>query len=260
MSNTQEIYDAVLLLDSLSSASDAKMHIHGYDQATGSLFGSDDALVAASKLSMLQKITARRIYDYLQKDFDESDLQKKILETEIRLGPRLNLQDVIQTQSPKMALAAEFKRASPSKGDIAAHLSAGEQACKYASAGASVISVLVESHWFKGSFADLAEVREQTQQQAQASGVSRPAILCKDFVLSKHHIMEAAAAGADTVLLIVAITPADLLKDLIDFCRSIDMEPLVEVHAGEELDVVSNYGEESEFLLCSFKFDPYKGT
>lgn len=243
MSDIHDNYDAVLLLDGLSIIKDTKAHIYGYDDTTGRLFGDitntcNGSVDAYSKLSMLQNITARRIYDYQQKSSDESGLREQIKQTESRLGPRLNLQYVIQGQSPKMALAAEFKRASPSKGDIAAHLSAGEQACKYASAGASVISVLTEGHWFKGSFADLTEVREQTQQQANFLGVSRPAVLCKDFVLSKVHIMEAAVAGADTILLIVAITPADLLADLINFCRSIDMEPLVEVHAEDELDVV----------------------
>jgi len=141
-----------------------------------------------------------------------------------------------------MALAAEFKRASPSKGDIAVHLNAGEQAVKYFTSGASIISVLTEQHWFKGSLADLTQVREETQMVAEKENLKRPAILRKDFVVNTHMILEAAAAGADTVLLIVAITPSDVLKNLIEFCRSIDMEPLVEVHADEELDVAIEAG------------------
>ena len=210
-------------------------HICGYDDPN-------------HELSMLQKITANRILDYEQILSNPADhptaeqLKEHILATEGRLGPRLDLQHVIQSRSPSMALAAEFKRASPSKGDIAAHLNAGEQATKYYIAGASIISVLTEQHWFKGSLADLTQTREETQKAAQAIGKTRPAILRKDFVINTYQILEAAAAGADTVLLIVAITPSDVLKDLIDFCRSINMEPLVEVHADVELDVAIEAG------------------
>ena len=240
--------EAKALLDSLSSSSEAKAHIYGY--------GGAQTLSEDHELSMLQKITAKRIADYKAKSFDESQLNAKIQATEEMLGPRLNLQHVIQSQYPKMALAAEFKRASPSKGDIASHLSAGEQACKYTRAGASVISVLCETHWFKGSFEDLAEVRRMTQN---LDTEQRPAVLCKDFVLSRHHIMEAAASGADTVLLIVAITPADLLADLISFCRSLNMEPLVEVHAKSELNVALKSGAKvigvNNRNLHTFKMD-----
>lgn len=62
-----------------------------------------------------------------------------------------------------MALAAEFKRASPSKGDIAVDLEAGEQGSLYASVGAAVLSVLTEPNWFKGSLDDMKEVRLATQ-------------------------------------------------------------------------------------------------
>mmetsp|Transcript_7851 Transcript_7851/g.11502 ORF Transcript_7851/g.11502 Transcript_7851/m.11502 type:complete len:576 (+) Transcript_7851:57-1784(+) len=168
----------------------------------------------------------------------ESDLQAKTKEFHASHGPILNLQSVIQSQSPAMALAGEFKRASPSKGDIATNLNAGEQAAKYASSGASTISVLTETRWFKGSLDDLTEARIQTTGQSY----NRPAILRKDFVINKYQIIEAASCGADTILLIVAVTPADLLKELIDYARSIGMEPLVEVHAGIELDVALGAG------------------
>lgn len=62
-----------------------------------------------------------------------------------------------------MAIAAEFKRASPSKGDIAVGLNAGEQGSLYASVGAAVLSVLTEPKWFKGSLEDMKEVRLATQ-------------------------------------------------------------------------------------------------
>jgi anthranilate synthase/indole-3-glycerol phosphate synthase/phosphoribosylanthranilate isomerase len=137
-----------------------------------------------------------------------------------------------------MALAAEFKRASPSKGDIAVHLNAGEQAQKYASAGANIISVLTEPRWFKGGLDDMTEVRLQTTGQVY----HRPAVLRKEFTTNKYQITEAIAAGADTILLIVAVLPQHLLKELIDHARSLGMEPLVEVHADSELEVAIQAG------------------
>lgn len=145
---------------------------------------------------------------------------------------------MIQEQSPRMALAAEFKRASPSKGDIAVHLNAGEQAQKYASAGANIISVLTEPRWFKGGLKDMTEVRLQTTGQSYP----RPAVLRKEFTTHKYQITEAIAAGADTILLIVAVLPQHLLKELIDHARNLGMEPLVEVHADSELEVAIQAG------------------
>jgi indole-3-glycerol phosphate synthase/phosphoribosylanthranilate isomerase len=165
-------------------------------------------------------------------------LLQKIQEFSAQYGPMLNLQEVIRKQSPRMALAAEFKRASPSKGDIAPHLDAGEQAQKYASAGANIISVLTEPRYFKGGLEDMTAVRLQTTSQEYP----RPAVLRKEFTTHKYQITEAIAVGADTILLIVAVLPQHLLKELIDHARSLGMEPLVEVHADSELEVAIQAG------------------
>lgn len=204
------------------------------------IFGRDDP---DHELSALQRITAVRILDYEAIAADpssptEADLIARAETFRSEHGPPLNLRDVIQGKSPSMSLAAEFKRASPSKGDIAPDLNAAEQGAKYAESGASIVSVLTEGRWFKGSMDDLTEVRLATTDK----GYDRPAVLRKDFVVNRYQIAEAAARGGDTVLLIVAVTPSDLLKDLIDYCRSLDMEPLVEVHADDELDVALNAG------------------
>lgn len=168
----------------------------------------------------------------------EQDLLKQAQEFAKQHGPILNLQQVIQSQSPRMALAAEFKRASPSKGDIApSYLKAGQQAKLYATAGANIVSVLTEPYWFKGSLDDLTEARLETNNV----GV-RPAILRKEFITTEYMIAQAAASGADTVLLIVATLPQFLLKKLIDYSRTLGMEPLVEVHTDNELDVAIEAG------------------
>ncbi|PWN90157.1 IGPS-domain-containing protein [Acaromyces ingoldii] len=125
---------------------------------------------------------------------------------------------------------AEMKRASPSKGDIDPDAHAGAQALAYARGGASVISVLTEPKWFKGSLNDLTLARKAVDGMP-----NRPAILRKDFIIDTYQIMEARLAGADTVLLIVAMLTDPQLKVLYDFSVSLGMEPLVEVNNPEEM-------------------------
>ncbi|KAK0550750.1 anthranilate synthase / indole-3-glycerol phosphate synthase [Tilletia horrida] len=133
---------------------------------------------------------------------------------------------------------AEMKRASPSKGDIDPHAHAGRQALSYALAGASTISVLTEPTWFKGTLHDLSLARRAIDHL----GPQRPAILRKDFIVDTYQIAEARLAGADTVLLIVAMLSDAHLKELYDYSTKLGMEPLVEVNNSAEmtraLDVV----------------------
>ncbi|KAG9053018.1 bifunctional tryptophan synthase trp1 [Serendipita sp. 407] len=140
-------------------------------------------------------------------------------------------------QANAPALMAEIKRASPSKGAIALGINAPSQALKYALAGASVISVLTEPKWFKGSLLDMRLAR-----QAVDSLPNRPAILRKDFILDEYQIMEARVYGADTVLLIVAMLPIVRLVALMKCARSLGMEPLVEVNSAEEMAAALELG------------------
>jgi indole-3-glycerol phosphate synthase/phosphoribosylanthranilate isomerase len=242
--NDEELQVALdsLLVDSVDPDFDAR-HIFGSGEAKNN-----------RQLSMLQRITATVILDYqnYRQTQDHCPSTSELLAAaesfHHKYGRTLNLQHVIQSQAPRMALAAEFKRASPSKGDIA-HISAGPQAARYAAAGADIVSVLTEPRWFKGSLRDLTEIRlatTTTTTPTAAVGSSnrktRPAILRKDFVVCEYMIAEAAAAGADTVLLIVAVLPQHLLTRLIQYSRSVGMEPLVEVHADEELQVALQAG------------------
>ena len=130
-----------------------------------------------------------------------------------------------------MAVIAEVKRASPSKGDIAPGMDAVAQAMKYATGGAAGISVLTEPTWFKGTLADLAGVRGAVE----ALGGARPAVLRKDFIIDEYQVLEARVAGADSVLLIVASLDDSTLAQLLDFSRELGMEPLVEVNNAEEM-------------------------
>ncbi|EGD74391.1 trifunctional protein with glutamine amidotransferase [Salpingoeca rosetta] len=129
-----------------------------------------------------------------------------------------------------MAVMAEVKRASPSRGDIAPDMKADEQARRYARGGAAAISVLTEPTWFKGTLDDLRAARNVFHDDGD-----RPAFLRKDFLLDEYQVYEARAYGADTCLLIVAILSDAQLSSLMATCRSLGMEPLVEVATPGEM-------------------------
>ncbi|KAL2003143.1 hypothetical protein VTN02DRAFT_4925 [Thermoascus thermophilus] len=158
-----------------------------------------------------------------------------------------------QSQYP-LSLMAEIKRASPSKGIIAASACAPAQARKYAMAGASVISVLTEPEWFKGSIDDLRAVRQSLEGLP-----NRPAVLRKEFIFDEYQILEARLAGADTVLLIVKMLSVELLTRLYNYSRSLGMEPLVEVNTPEEMKIAVDLGAEvigvNNRDLTSFEVD-----
>lgn len=130
-----------------------------------------------------------------------------------------------------MAVIAEVKRASPSKGDIAPGMDAVAQALKYATGGAAGISVLTEPAWFKGTLDDMAGVRAAIEPM----GAGRPAVLRKDFIIDPYQVVEARVCGADTVLLIVAALADGELADLMALSRELGMEPLVEVNNADEM-------------------------
>jgi anthranilate synthase/indole-3-glycerol phosphate synthase/phosphoribosylanthranilate isomerase len=160
---------------------------------------------------------------------------------------------VKQTPFP-LALMAEIKRASPSKGVISEYTCAAAQARKYALAGASVISVLTEPRWFKGSIEDLKAVRQSLEGMP-----NRPAILRKEFVFDEYQILEARLAGADTVLLIVKMLDWSTLERLYTYSLSLGMEPLVEVNTAEEMALALKLGSKvigvNNRNLTSFEVD-----
>ena len=125
-----------------------------------------------------------------------------------------------------LALIAEVKRASPSAGLIAPNFDPVVVATRYQAAGANAISVLTDEPFFQGHLDHLRAVR---------AAVDLP-ILRKDFVLDEVQVYEAAAVGADAVLLIVAALSQDELVHLLDVATSCQLDTLVEVHTLAELD------------------------
>ncbi|MDR1117716.1 MAG: indole-3-glycerol phosphate synthase TrpC [Bifidobacteriaceae bacterium] len=125
-----------------------------------------------------------------------------------------------------LSVIAEVKRASPSKGNLAAIPDPAVLAEAYEAGGAQAISVLTEGRRFGGSLDDLARVRR---------AVDVP-VLRKDFIVTSYQVWEARAYGADLVLLIVAALDQNALVGLLERVKSLGMAALVEVHSRPELD------------------------
>ena len=124
------------------------------------------------------------------------------------------------------AVIAEIKKASPSKGVLAADFRPVETARAYAAGGAAALSVLTDRDFFQGSLEDL---------QAARAAVTVP-VLRKDFTIDELDILEAAAHGADAVLLIAAILSREELEQFRHHAEAFGLTALVEVHDDEELD------------------------
>jgi tryptophan synthase beta chain len=129
-------------------------------------------------------------------------------------------------RAPGVAVIAEVKRASPSRGPLASISDPAKLARAYQAGGASVVSVLTEQRRFNGSLDDLNAVR---------AAVSIP-VLRKDFMVAPYQIYEARAHGADMILLIVAALDQSTLVSLLSLAESLGMTALVEVHTEEEAD------------------------
>ena len=129
-------------------------------------------------------------------------------------------------RGPGVAVIAEVKRSSPSKGALAAIADPAGLAVDYEAGGASVISVLTEARRFGGSLADLDAVRAKVEVP----------LLRKDFVVTSYQLWEGRAHGADLSLLIVAALDQEALVSLVERSESLGMTPLVEVHDEAELE------------------------
>ncbi len=130
------------------------------------------------------------------------------------------------------SVIAEVKRASPSQGDIAPGADPAEVAQAYERAGAAAISVLTSGRDFGGSYADLAAVR----------AVVDVPILCKDFFVDVWQVTEARVHGADAILVLLALVEDNLAADLIQAAEDLEMEAIVEVHSGPELERALDLG------------------
>jgi indole-3-glycerol phosphate synthase len=138
----------------------------------------------------------------------------------------------ILEKTDKLAIISEFKRSSPSKGEINASLDPVEQTSSYVKYGASAVSVLTDHRFFNGSISDLKAARK---------AIDVP-ILCKDFIIDPIQIDVAKNAGADIILLIVAAMDEKKLVELYQYATNHQLEVLMEVHSEDELKIALKTG------------------
>ena len=134
----------------------------------------------------------------------------------------------------RIKLIAEVKKASPSKGVIREDFNPVDIAQTYASNGAAAISVLTDDKYFMGSLEYLRNIRKALDTPVP--------LLRKDFILDEYQVYEARAAGADAILLIVAILEPEKLSELLNLSHRLGMKCLVETHNANECEVAINSG------------------
>ncbi|GAB3747206.1 indole-3-glycerol phosphate synthase TrpC [Microlunatus parietis] len=154
-----------------------------------------------------------------QQEVSLDRLKERVQQANPAIDPRPVL------SGPGVAVIAEVKRSSPSKGALAEIADPAALAGEYEAGGAAAISVLTERRRFGGSLEDLVKVR---------CAVDIP-VLRKDFIVTAYQLFEARAAGADLALLIVAALDDNELVSLIERAESIGLTPLVEVHTATEI-------------------------
>ena len=142
-----------------------------------------------------------------------------------RVRDRRDFVEALRAKTP--AIIAEVKKASPSKGVLAADFDAARTAAAYERGGAAAVSVLTDGPFFQGSLEDL---------EAARAAMKLP-VLRKDFTIDEVHVVEAAAHGADAILLIAAILTEREIREFRRVARQYGMPALVEVHNRRELDM-----------------------
>lgn len=184
-------------------------------------------------MTILDDIIKYKRNEELPKQKQQKELAQVRAEAALAAKP-LDFVAALQAK-PGVALIAEVKRASPSKGLLRHNFDALELATTYADNGAAAISVLTDSRYFQGKLEYLTQIRNQLQT---TMGGNRPAVLRKDFIFDAYQVSEARAAGADALLLIAAVLKDNEMADLLALTRKLGMTALIEVHNREELERV----------------------
>ncbi len=173
---------------------------------------------------ILDEIMTHRAHQ-LEQEKERCTLTEMKQRAEKALAERTPISLAKALKRDTISCICEVKKASPSKGLICADFHPVEIAKAYEAAGANAISCLTEEHYFQGSSTYLAAIRK---------AVKLP-ILRKDFIFDEYQIYEAAAIGADAVLLIAAVLRPERLTELYTLAETLGLEVLVEVHNQEEL-------------------------
>jgi indole-3-glycerol phosphate synthase len=178
---------------------------------------------------ILARIVAKKREQLAQCTASISEWEKR---AEACAASRRDFRAALEAKPP--AIIAEAKKASPSRGVLAEDFDSARIAAAYERGGAAAMSVLTDGPFFQGSLDDLERAR---------SAVSIP-VLRKDFTIAEVHVLEAAAHGADAILLIAAILREQDIRDFREMAARFRMAALVEVHDRRELDVAIAAGSE----------------
>ncbi|MFW7380414.1 MAG: indole-3-glycerol phosphate synthase TrpC [Oligoflexus sp.] len=157
------------------------------------------------------------------------------LRSKVLSNPRQRrcLRDIFLTTQQRFPVIAEVKKASPSKGDIAAELDPLTVARDYVANGAVALSVLTEPKYFKGSLAYLRDIRRACPDTP---------ILMKDFFVDEYQLYQALDAGADAILIIVALLGREGSRLMLQQAKQLGLSALVEVHDESELLIATEIG------------------
>jgi indole-3-glycerol phosphate synthase len=166
-----------------------------------------------------------RIVEHKRTELSGSASTRAELERRASESPGIRRDFSAALQARRPTIIAEIKKASPSKGVLAADFDPARTAGFYRDGGAAALSVLTDRRFFQGSLDDLVRARA-------ASGLP---VLRKDFTIDEFHIIEAAAHRADAILLIAAILTTDQMRRFRELAESYGMAALVEVHNEDEL-------------------------
>jgi len=178
-------------------------------------------------LDRKRKAVAKLRADPASRDFGERALEIR------KNAPPHRFLRALESDPQRLIIIAEFKRRSPSVGIIRDDLTVSEIVCCYERGGADAVSILTDEKYFGGSIADLCAARS----------VTKLPLLRKDFIIDRIQILEAATAGADAVLLIVAALDDVSLGQLRTLAEDeLGLDALVEVHSSEELTRALNAG------------------
>jgi indole-3-glycerol phosphate synthase len=151
---------------------------------------------------------------------------------EIMKGSRRDFAAALRSKTP--AIISEIKQASPSKGILIEHFNPPDLARSYERGGACALSVLTDRDFFLGSLDDLAAAR----------GACQLPVLRKDFTIAEYHVLEAAAAGADAILLIAAILEESEMRGFRQLAAEFGIAALAEAHNEAELEKSLSSGAE----------------
>jgi indole-3-glycerol phosphate synthase len=175
-----------------------------------------------------------RIVEHKKAELDGARTALPVLEAQAEQArtDRRDFSAAIRSKSP--AIISEIKKASPSKGLLSSSFNPPAIARAYEFGGAAALSVLTDQQYFQGSLLDLQAARDSV----------RIPVLRKDFTIDPYHVMEAAAAGADAILLIAAILSDREMRDLRELAGAYAIASLVEVHDADELSAALASGAE----------------